>query len=35
MTAILPFVAESFGRGVYLWEDGFDEKVIDADAPPS
>jgi hypothetical protein len=33
MTPILPFLAESFSRGVYLWEDGFDEKVIDAERP--
>jgi len=33
LTAILPFVAESFSRGVYLWEDGFDRTVIDAERP--
>lgn len=32
-TVVLPFLAESFGRGVYLWEDGFDPKVIDAEKP--
>lgn len=33
MTAALPFVAESFGRGVYLWEDGFDREVVSAERP--
>ena len=33
MTAALPFLAESFGRGVYMWEDGFDEKVIESEHP--
>lgn len=33
MTTVLPFLAESFGRGVYLWEDGFDPSVIRAEHP--
>jgi hypothetical protein len=33
MTIALPFVAESFGRGVYLWEDGFDQSLINAEHP--
>ena len=33
MTNVLPWVAESFGRGVYLWEDGFDQKLIEAEHP--
>jgi hypothetical protein len=33
MTNVLPWVAESFGRGVYLWEDGFDPKLIEAEHP--
>ena len=33
MTNVLPWVAESFGRGVYLWEDGFDQKLVEAEHP--
>jgi hypothetical protein len=33
MTALLPWLAESFGRGAYLWEYGFDTKLIDAEHP--
>ena len=33
MTNVLPWVAESFGRGVYLWEDGFDEKLVESEHP--
>ena len=33
MTAVLPFIAQDFGRGVYFWEDGFDQKVIEAEHP--
>ena len=33
MTNVLPWIAESFGRGVYLWEDGFDQKLIEAEHP--
>jgi alginate O-acetyltransferase complex protein AlgJ len=33
MTNVLPWVAESFGRGVYLWEDGFDQRLIEAEHP--
>jgi len=32
-TNVLPWVAESFGRGVYLWNDDFDTKLIDAEHP--
>ena len=32
-TVVLPYLDESFGRGVYLWEDGFDLHVIDAERP--
>ena len=33
MTMLLPWVAQRFGRGVYLWEDGFDRSVIEAERP--
>jgi alginate O-acetyltransferase complex protein AlgJ len=33
MTNVLPWIVESFGRGVYLWEDGFDQKLIEAEHP--
>lgn len=33
MTNVLPWVAQSFGRGVYLWEDGFDQKLIESEHP--
>lgn len=33
MTNVLRWVAESFGRGVYLWEDGFDSKLVEAEHP--
>jgi hypothetical protein len=33
MTNVLPWIAESFGRGTYLWEDGFDTKLIDSEHP--
>jgi len=33
MTAVLPYVAESFGRGVYFWEDGFDQNVVQTERP--
>jgi hypothetical protein len=33
MTTVLPYIAESFGHGVYFWEDGFDQKVIEQERP--
>lgn len=33
MTTVLPFVAQSFGRGVYFWEDGFNPTVVEAEKP--
>ena len=33
MTSALPFLAETFGREVYLWEDGFDPAIIEAEHP--
>lgn len=33
MTMVLPFIAESFGRGVFFWEDGFDERVVEQEKP--
>ena len=33
MTTVLPFVAQGFGRGVYLWEDGFDRKLVEDERP--
>jgi len=33
MTNVLPWIAESFGRGVYLWEDGFDTKLVESEHP--
>ena len=33
MTALLPWVAEGFGHGVYLWEDGFDTNVVTQEKP--
>lgn len=33
MTTVLPFIAQSFGRGVYFWEDGFDQKVVQTEHP--
>ena len=32
-TAVLPFLSHSVSRGVYLWEDGFDGHVIEAEHP--
>jgi len=32
-TAVLPWLAESFGRGAYLWEYGFDKQVIELERP--
>jgi hypothetical protein len=33
MTAMLGWVAEGFGHGVYFWEDGFDTNVITKEKP--
>jgi len=33
MTTVLPFVAQSFGHGVYLWEDGFNPALVEAEKP--
>jgi hypothetical protein len=33
MTSLLPWLAEGFGHGVYLWEDGFDTEVIKREKP--
>jgi hypothetical protein len=33
ITNVLPWIAQSFGRGVYLWEDGFDTKLIESEHP--
>ena len=32
-TMVLPWLAESFGRGAYFWEYGFDKEVITAERP--
>jgi alginate O-acetyltransferase complex protein AlgJ len=32
-TVVLPWLAESFGRGAYFWEYGFDAHVIEAEHP--
>lgn len=33
MTNVLPWFAQGFGRGIYLWEDGFDRRLIEAEHP--
>lgn len=33
MTAILPWLAESFGRGAYFWQYGFSPDIIQAEHP--
>lgn len=32
-TAVLPWLAESLGRGAYFWEYGFDTQAIEAERP--
>jgi alginate O-acetyltransferase complex protein AlgJ len=33
LTSLLPWIAEGFGHGVYLWEDGFDTDVVTKEKP--